>query len=86
MTGVQTCALPIYGTKFTISTTKTNSETNYLITDSSDGNLTLSYGDYGYLIYHYNIQWDDKMYTKPIPTSALNVNPNLGQNDGWQWI
>ena len=74
------------GTKYTISTTKTNSETNYLITDSSDGNLTLSYGDYGYLIYHYNIQWDDKMYTKPIPTSALNVNSNLGQNEGWQWI
>lgn len=75
------------GAKFTVSFDKgTNSETNYHITNAEDGNLTLSEGSFGYLIYHYDIMWDDKMYTKPIPTSALNVNPNLGQNEGWQWI
>lgn len=75
------------GTKFTVSFDKgTNSETNYLITNSNDGNMTLSEGEFGYLIYHYDIKWEDKMYTKPIPTSAINVNPNLGQNEGWQWI
>ncbi len=75
------------GTKYTFSIDEgTNTETNYLITDSQDGNLTLSEGNFGYLIYHYEIQWDDKMYTKPIPTTALNVNPELGQNNGWEWL
>ena len=40
---------------------------------------------YGYLIYNYRLQWDDKMYLYPIPVTAANVNPNLGQNEGWQW-
>lgn len=75
------------GTKFTVSINKgINSETNYVISNSEDGNTTLSNGDYGYLIYHYGIVWEDKMYTKPIPTTALNLNPELGQNSGWEWI
>ena len=31
-------------------------------------------------------QWDDKMYLYPIPVTAKNVNPQLGQNEGWQWL
>ena len=31
------------------------------------------------------MNWEDKMYTKPIPVTALNVNPDILQNDGWQW-
>ena len=34
----------------------------------------------------YDLEWDDMMYTHPIPQDALNVNPELGQNEGWQWI
>ena len=74
------------GKKYTVSKTLGTNETNYRITGSSDGNWSLSEGSYGFLIYHYNVVWDDKMYTHPIPQSALNVNPDLGQNDGWQWI
>ena len=28
--------------------------------------------------------WSDYMYLNPIPYSALQLNPNLGQNPGWQ--
>lgn len=74
------------GKKYTVSKTRSTSETNYKISTSSDGAWTLSAGDHGYLIYNYKLQWDDKKYLYPIPTTALNVNPNLGQNDGWQWL
>ncbi len=74
------------GKKYTVSNSKSTNETNYKISGTSDGNWSLSNGTYGYLIYNYKLQWDDMMYTHPIPTSALNVNPNIGQNEGWQWI
>ena len=74
------------GKKYTVSTTKTTNETNYKITTPDDKNHTLSHGDHGYLIYNYRLQWDDRMYLYPIPVTAANVNPNLGQNEGWQWI
>lgn len=74
------------GKHYTVSTSKTSSETNYKITSIADKNHTLSNGNYGYLIYNYQLQWDDKMYLYPIPVTASNVNPNLGQNDGWQWL
>ena len=73
------------GRKYTVSTTKGSDENNYLITSAVDQGFTLSEGTYGYLIYHYTLTWEDKLYTRPIPTTALNVNPNLGQNEGWQW-
>lgn len=74
------------GKHFTVSTTKASSETNYKITSSDDRGVTLSEGKYGYIIYNYRLQWDDKMYLLPIPVSAANVNPKIGQNDGWQWL
>ena len=73
------------GKHYTVSTAKATSETNYKITKAADKNYTLSNGSYGYLIYNYKLQWDEKMYLYPIPTTAANVNPNLGQNEGWQW-
>lgn len=74
------------GKHYTVSRTGSTNENTYRITSSVDQGFTLSEGTYGYLIYHYSVYWDDKMYTHPIPTTALNVNPNLGQNDGWQWM
>ena len=75
-----------WGTKtYTVSKTKKTSETNYKITGDADGAWSLSEGSYGYLIYNYSMVWDDVMYTHPIPQKALNVNPALGQNEGWQW-
>lgn len=73
------------GKKYTVSS-RSQSSTNYKISGSSSGNWSLSNGTYGYLIFHYDIVWDDMMYTKPIPSTAISVNPNLGQNEGWQWL
>jgi hypothetical protein len=46
----------------------------------------LSEGDHGYLEYGYtlNREWTDRKYLHPIPTAALQVNPALGQNPGWE--
>ncbi len=74
------------GKHYSISTSKSTSETNFKITSEVSQGFTLSEGSHGYLLYHYNVWWDDKMYLKPIPTTALNVNPELGQNNGWQWM
>lgn len=74
------------GTAFKVSADATNAENRYNISSAVDQGKTFSEGTYGYVIYHYGLSWDDKMYTKPIPTTALNVNPALGQNEGWQWI
>lgn len=73
------------GKKYTVSS-KSQSATNYKISGTSNGNWSLSNGTYGFLIYHYDLTWDDMMYTKPIPSTAISVNPNLGQNEGWQWL
>lgn len=74
------------GKTYTVSTGRSTNETNYKISGTENGNWSLSNGTYGYLIYNYKLVWDDMMYTHPIPISAINVNPNLGQNEGWQWI
>ena len=74
------------GKKYTVSTSKSTSETNYKVSSRSDMSWTLSEGTHGYLIYNYELEWDDKMYLYPIPVTAINVNPALGQNEGWQWL
>lgn len=48
------------------------------------GTWNLSEGDHGYLTYNNDTEWDEKYYTQPIPQSALNVNPALGQNKLWE--
>lgn len=53
-------------------------------TSTADQNLTLSEGDHGYLIYNYKLEWNDRDYVRPIPSTALTKNPNLGQNYGWE--
>lgn len=74
------------GKKYTVSTSKSTSETNYKISSRSDMSWTLSEGTHGYLVYNYELEWDDKMYLYPIPVTAINVNPELRQNQGWQWL
>jgi hypothetical protein len=46
----------------------------------------LANGSYGELHWLDNGKrtWSDYMYLNPIPYSALQLNPNLGQNQGWQ--
>ena len=49
------------------------------------GDYALTDGDSGYIecYIRMNRKWDDKKYVRPIPTTALNDNPALGQNPGW---
>lgn len=75
------------GVKFTVSSSGKRSESNFQYGSKvTDRAFTLSEGNYGYLIYNYKLSWDDKMYLYPIPVTASNVNENLGQNEGWQWM
>ncbi len=72
------------GATYFIKRNGKHDEYNYPVAGTgSDQTFSLSEGTYGYLIYNYKLEWDDKMYLSPIPTSALNVNKNLGQNQGW---
>lgn len=72
------------GTKYTLRGSDNWTETNYPVSNSG-GNMTfrLSEGNFGYLIYNYRLEWNECMYTDPIPTSALNINPKLEQNYLW---
>ncbi|MGV8137000.1 MAG: RagB/SusD family nutrient uptake outer membrane protein [Mangrovibacterium sp.] len=50
-------------------------------------NIKLSEGTKGHLIWAWGIerQWENKKYLRPIPESAVLLNPNLlPQNDGWE--
>lgn len=47
-----------------------------------DGTRELS--ENGLLKYNIKRNWEEKMYIRPIPRSALVVNPNLGQNKLWE--
>ena len=37
----------------------------------------------GCIILYDNRKWDDKLYLYPLPSDQLQLNPNLGQNPGW---
>ena len=73
------------GAHYTINETiKNASETAYPI--SGDNNLCWSLekaGDGYFMVYNYKLKWEERMYCRPIPTSALTLNPNLGENYGW---
>lgn len=64
-----------------------NSTTCYPIKDEADAVNTdwfFSEGDHGYLVYKYALKWEPRKYCRPIPLSAYNVNPKLGQNKDWE--
>lgn len=64
--------------------TNTNTATNYPISSKSSAKNGDWYLDDGYLVYKYTLMWEDRMYVRPIPTSALILNEGLGQNYGWE--
>jgi hypothetical protein len=49
----------------------------------ADQNHSFSEGDHGFLTYNYKLEWNDKMYVRPIPQTVINVNKNIQQNYGW---
>ncbi len=72
------------GKTYTLST-NANSETNYQLKETP-GNTEWSVEKAGagyYLLYNYELNWEDRMYCRPIPQSAKLLNPNLGENYGW---
>ncbi len=73
------------GGKYTFTNTKPEAGFGYNVSGSTaNQNHSFSEGDHGFLIYNYKLEWNDKMYVRPIPQTALNVNKNLVQNYGWK--
>ena len=69
---------------YTFTNTKPEAGLGYNVgTSTADQNHSFSNGDHGFLIYNYKLEWKDRMYVRPIPQGAINVNPELGQNYGW---
>lgn len=63
-----------------------NSTTCYPVKDKADAKNTdwfLTEGSSGFLVYKYDLKWEDKMYCRPIPLTAKTANPALGENFGW---
>lgn len=60
-----------------------NTTTCYPISTKADAKDSDWYIEDGYLIYKYDLRWEDKMYCRPIPVTATNLNSDLGQNYGW---
>ena len=38
----------------------------------------------GCIILYDNRQWNDKLYLYPLPSDQMQLNPNIGQNPGWE--
>jgi hypothetical protein len=79
-TGKETCPTYLINEK-----QAKDSENTYKIS-TSGANSTWSLQPAGsgyYVVYHYDLRWEDRMYCRPIPTTASNLNANLGQNYGW---
>ena len=70
------------GVKFKFGTKDANTTVG-ISTNTGNSNRILTDGNSGFIIYNYDLSWEDKMYINPIPTSARTLNPNLYQNKGW---
>ena len=38
----------------------------------------------GCIILYDNRQWNDNLYLYPLPSDQMQLNPNIGQNPGWE--
>lgn len=54
----------------------------YIILDHSK--YSLENGTTGRLLYTVGRNFEEKRYLRPIPKTALNINPDLGQNYYWR--
>ncbi len=60
----------------------TDNSYNYIILNESTHSL--ENGDNGRLVWNVDRYFDEQRYLHPIPKTALDINPNLGQNYYWQ--
>lgn len=64
---------------------KTESSVTYVqITENGDAVTNFGLNADNCLVYKLDRVWSDYKYLHPIPQSALNINPDLGQNPGWE--
>ena len=69
---------------------KTESYTYAISTSKDNGTWSLRPAEKSgyYLMFHYKLRWEDKMYVYPISQTDLNLiwqkNPDFKQNDGWE--
>ena len=49
-----------------------------------DNKYSLENGTTGRLLYTVGRNFEEKRYLRPIPKTALNINPDLGQNYYWR--
>ena len=73
-------------TKYFINTGEKKTTEYPITTNKADMTWSLrkAEGSGYYLQYHLDLKWEDKMYVRPISQNDLNINPNLGQNYGWE--
>lgn len=65
--------------------TATEPGVTYVQITAKAGDAATTYGinSDNNLVYKLDRIWLDKMYYYPIPQAAININPNLGQNNEW---
>lgn len=65
--------------------TATESGVTYVQITEKDGDAATTFGINadGCLVYKLDREWKDYKYLYPIPETAININPDLGQNPGW---
>ena len=73
------------GVHYTMNETiKKAAENCYPISGTNNSCWSLEKSGNGYfLVYNYKLKWEDRMYCRPIPSTATVLNPKLGQNFGW---
>ncbi len=60
-------------------------ETDHSIPVLNSGqNGTFSIDAAGNIVWEYSRVWRERSYLRPVPTSAITRNPNLGQNELWK--
>ncbi len=65
--------------------TSGGSETvNSIAIMNSGQNQSFSIDDDGNIVWEYKREWKERNYIRPIPTTAITRNPNLGQNELWK--
>lgn len=73
------------GKNYTFATSGAAKQKVYPITGTENTSWSLEKAGNGYyLVYNYKLKWEDRMYVRPIPQDATNINPDLGQNYGWE--
>lgn len=80
---------PVLGAKITDTDWE---EFNWVISDSYGGKYSgenlFSHDDSGCVVVkcsaNGDLNWTDRNYLKPIPINQIQLNPNLGQNPGWE--